>query len=323
MNLSRIPSKNFYNQIPSRILSAGVSNTRRETVVILGSGWGSYSVLKSINKEKFDVIVVSPRNHFLFTPLLASTTVGTLEFRSIIEPVRNAGFRDDHHFHSSHAVDLNTQDQSVTCQSELDGVRRYSLSYDKLIIGVGAMSNTFGVPGVEEHAFFLKEVSDARKIRNRILANFELATQPGVSRDEQERLLHLVIVGGGPTGVEFGAEFYDFLKQDVSRLYQSEREMVKVTIIEAKQILSSFDKHLQEYAEAKIRKRRQMEILQDSVTEVTSRSVKLKSGAVLSCGLVVWSAGLAPRPFVDKINLEKNSHGQVNWMGLDVSSSSC
>ena len=59
----------------------------------------------------------------------------------------------------------------------------------------------------------LQEVSDARKIRNRILANFELATQPGVSRDEQERLLHLVIVGGGPTGVEFGAEFYDFLKQ--------------------------------------------------------------------------------------------------------------
>jgi NADH:ubiquinone reductase (non-electrogenic) len=144
----------------------------------------------------------------------------------------------------------------------------------------------------------LQEVSDARKIRNRILANFELATQPGVSRDEQERLLHLVIVGGGPTGVEFGAEFYDFLKQDVSRLYQSEREMVKVTIIEAKQILSSFDKHLQEYAEAKIRKRRQMEILQDSVTEVTSRSVKLKSGAVLSCGLVVWSAGLAPRCLV-------------------------
>jgi hypothetical protein len=54
---------------------------KREKLVILGTGWGSYSVLKTIDKNKFDVIVVSPRNHFLFTPLLCSTTVGTLEFR--------------------------------------------------------------------------------------------------------------------------------------------------------------------------------------------------------------------------------------------------
>lgn len=55
--------------------------TGREKLVILGTGWGSYSVLKNINKKLYDVIVISPRNHFLFTPLLASTTVGTLEFR--------------------------------------------------------------------------------------------------------------------------------------------------------------------------------------------------------------------------------------------------
>ena len=140
----------------SRLLSSGAREVRTKTVVILGTGWGSYSVLKNINKAKFDVIVVSPRNHFLFTPLLASTTVGTLEFRSIIEPVRNTGFRDHHHFHSSRAISLDTQSQAVTCQSELDPTRIYSLSYDKLVIGVGAVSNTFGVPGVEEHAFFLK-----------------------------------------------------------------------------------------------------------------------------------------------------------------------
>ena len=63
---------------------------RRRRLVILGTGWGSYSVLKKVDKKQFDVIVISPRNHFLFTPLLASTTVGTLEFRSIIEPVRSA-----------------------------------------------------------------------------------------------------------------------------------------------------------------------------------------------------------------------------------------
>jgi NADH dehydrogenase FAD-containing subunit len=61
--------------------------------------------------------------------------------------------------------------------------------------------------------FPLQEINDARRIRNRILSNFELALQPGISREEGERLLHVVIVGGGPTGVEFGAELYDFIEQ--------------------------------------------------------------------------------------------------------------
>ena len=72
----------------------------RKRLVILGTGWGSYSVLKKVDKRQFDAIVVSPRNHFLFTPLLASTTVGTLEFRSIIEPVRCAYTHTDTHTHT-------------------------------------------------------------------------------------------------------------------------------------------------------------------------------------------------------------------------------
>ena len=66
---------------------------------------------------------------------------------------------------------------------------------------------------------FLQEVRDARKIRNRILSNFELATEPGLSKAECRRLLHIVIVGGGPTGVEFGAEIYDFVEQVILMVF--------------------------------------------------------------------------------------------------------
>ena len=125
-------------------------------MVILGTGWAGYSLLKHVDKKLFDSVVVSPRNHFLFTPLLASTTVGTLEFRSIIEPIRNYGFRDEHNFHLSRAVSLDMQARCITCQSELDSAKQYKLSYNRLVIAVGSLSNTFGVPGVEEHAFFLK-----------------------------------------------------------------------------------------------------------------------------------------------------------------------
>jgi len=273
--------------------------SNRQRLVILGTGWGSYSVLKQINKKLFDVIVVSPRNHFLFTPLLCSTTVGTLEFRSIIEPIRNTGFRDEHHFHLAEAVELRPDEHTIVCKSALND-DRYNLTYDKLVIGVGAVSNTFSVPGVYEHAFFLKEIADARQIRNKILKNFELALQPGVAEEEKKRLLHFVIVGGGPTGVEFGAELYDFVKQDVTRLYVHEKANVSVTLIEARQILPSFDEKLRTFAEKKMRQRDQFELVQSSVTEVHADHIRLQDGTIMPCGLVVWSTGLAPRQFTGK-----------------------
>lgn len=77
-------------------------------------------------------------------------------FRSIIEPVRNTIFRHADHFHLSHAIDLDIEKKEVKCQSVLKQDLIYNVPFDKLVIGVGALSNTFGVPGVETHAFFLK-----------------------------------------------------------------------------------------------------------------------------------------------------------------------
>ncbi|KXJ16728.1 probable NADH dehydrogenase [Exaiptasia diaphana] len=292
--------RNFSSSIP----------LSRQRLVILGTGWGSYSVLKHIDKKLFDVIVVSPRNHFLFTPLLCSTTVGTLEFRSIIEPVRNTGFRDEHHFQLAEAIKLCPEQREITCRSTLNE-EEIKFQYDKLVIGVGAVSNTFGVPGVYENAFFLKEIADARKIRNQILKNFELAMQPGIDEDEKKRLLHFVIVGGGPTGVEFGAELYDFVKQDVARLYAHEKENVRVTLIEAQHILPSFDEKLRQFAERKMRQRNQFKLLQSSVTEVHKDGVTLKDGTRMPCSMVVWSTGLAPRDFTASLNLPKNKSQQL------------
>ncbi|KAK3086417.1 hypothetical protein FSP39_018177 [Pinctada imbricata] len=287
------------------------SEAKRERLIILGSGWGSYRVLRDIDKKKYDVVVVTPRNHFLFTPLLASTTVGTLEFRSIIEPVRNTIFRQTDHFHLSYATALDMEKKILTCESALRPGLMYDLNYDKLVIGIGALSNTFNVPGVYEHAFFLKEVADARKIRNRILTNIELSTQPKIDAEEGKRLLHFVIVGGGPTGVEFGAELYDFVKEDVARLYKQKHLDVNVTLIESNQILSSFDERLRKYAEKKIKQRDRFKLIQSAVTEVTEKGVRLKDGEFLPCGMVVWSTGVAPRPFIRKLDVPKNKQGQI------------
>lgn len=199
----------------------------------------------------------------------------------------------------------------MQCVSALDPGKSYEVDYDALVIGVGAVPNDFNIPGVKEHAYFLKEVSDARLIRNQILKNFELATQQATSEEERRRLLHFVIVGGGPTGVEFGAEFYDFLKEDLRRLFPEERDLVKVSLIEAREILSSFDERLRSYTERLIQKRSSMEIIKSSVTEVTPTHVRLNDGTVLPCGMVVWSTGVAPREFTRSLELAKTEQGQI------------
>ena len=123
-----------------------------------------------------------------------------------------------------------------------------TVNYDHLVIACGAENATFGIPGVKENACFLKEAwcgcychfilprriiiyltqnffffrattRDARKIRSQLMDCLENAAFPGQSEDEVNRLLHMVVVGGGPTGVEYAAELYDFLHQDLVKYY--------------------------------------------------------------------------------------------------------
>lgn len=82
------------------------------------------------------------------------------------------------------------------------------LFYDRLVLAVGAYAQTFGVPGVKEHATFLKDVKDARNIRMKIIERFEQAASPNITDADRRALLHFAIVGGGPTGVEFAAELH-------------------------------------------------------------------------------------------------------------------
>lgn len=179
-------------------------------VVVLGTGWSSFAAVKHLDHRLFDIHVVrlvrlrssirrrrrmtvarhgserqtsaescatrvlccSPRNHMLFTPLLASTSVGTLEFRSIAEPLKYA--HPDVEYHKARVTAIDPRRKLVTLETDPDTltpkggdpvVKTMTMPYDLLLIGVGARVNTFNIPNVEKHAFFLKELSDARAIR--------------------------------------------------------------------------------------------------------------------------------------------------------------
>lgn len=251
------------------------------------------------------------RPYFLFTPLLATTCVGTLEFRSIQEPIRNVHFKNESDFHQATVTDIDTQNQILYCESALDSSYKYKVRYDTLAISVGMRPNTFSIQGVTEYAHFLKELHDARSIRSHILGNLELALEPGVTEEERSRLLTVVIAGGGATGVEFGAELHDFLTRDIPKLYPHLKDKLKIILIEPNVILNGFDAGLRSFAERKIQQRKDMSVLKQMIVDVKEKHVVFKDGSTQPYGVLVWATGLQATPLGKTLNLPKNKANQL------------
>lgn len=285
----------------------GEKERQKKRVVLLGTGWAGISFLKDLDVSSYDVQVVSPQNYFAFTPLLPSVTCGTVEARSIAEPVRNIIKKRNAEiqFWEAEAIKIDAAKNKVFCKSNIDKeTRDFSLEYDYLIIAVGAQVNTFGTPGVLENCHFLKELADAQKIRRTVTDCFEKAVLPGLSEEERKRNLHFVIVGGGPTGVEFAAELHDYIQEDLINLYPTVKDLVRITLIQSgDHILNSFDERISSFAEKKFQ-RDGIEVLTECrVVNVSDNEITMKiksTGAVCSIphGLVLWSTGVGTRPVI-------------------------
>ncbi|GJN92748.1 hypothetical protein Rhopal_005786-T1 [Rhodotorula paludigena] len=310
---------------------ASSSTALKQKLVILGSGWGGYEVLRKVNRSVYDVTVVSPNTYFAFTPLLAGASVGTVDFNSTLEPVRRY---PDVTYYQAWADKIDFKSRKITVMPatgsatrkrlnpqinddsadelkpavSFPGFRPFDLQYDKLVIAVGCYSATYGTPGVSAHAYFLKDIRDAAKIRTRILECFELAAQPTVTDQERRNLLNFVIVGGGPTGIEFAGELHDFLITDLERAYPTLTPLCRITIYDvAPGILGAFDKKLQDYAVSKYTREGIAIKTSHHVTEVKEGVINIKEEGEVPFGLCVWNTGLAPNPLIESISeLEKD-----------------
>ncbi|KAI0019499.1 hypothetical protein F4780DRAFT_771188 [Xylariomycetidae sp. FL0641] len=300
---------------------------RRKTkprLVILGGGWGSVALLKQLNPDDYHVTVISPKNYFLFTPMLPSATVGTLEMRSLVEPIRRILSRVGGHFLRANAEDVEFSHKLVEV-SQLDAAgkeMRFYVPYDKLVIAVGSVTNPHGVKGLE-HCHFLKDINDARMIRNKVMRNLELACLPTTSDAERKRLLSFVVSGGGPTGVEFAAELFDLLNEDLTRRFpRLLRNEISVHIVQSRgHILNTYDETLSKYAEERFA-RDQVEVLTNSrVKEIKDDRIiftqKDPDGNVLvkelPMGFCLWSTGVSQAELCKRIaqklgSVQNNRH---------------
>ncbi|KAL6721723.1 NADH:ubiquinone oxidoreductase [Lecanora helva] len=284
----------------------------KKNLVILGTGWGAVSLLKKLDTENYNVIVISPRNYFLFTPLLPSCTTGTIEHRSIMEPIRNIlrHKKATVKYYEAEAskVDYERRVVLINDESEVKGeTSSTEVPFDMLVVGVGAENATFGIPGVRQHSCFLKEVGDAQQIRKRVMDCVETASFKDQSDEERKRLLHMVVVGGGPTGVEFAGELQDFFEQDLKKWVPEIVDNFHVTLVEAlPNVLPSFSKQLIDYTEKSFKEEKITIRTKTMVKNVTDKTIEAeytkpdgtKEKEVLPYGLLVWATGNALRPVV-------------------------
>ncbi|CEP22814.1 NDI1 [Cyberlindnera jadinii] len=313
------------------------NDSNKPTIAVLGSGWGAISFLKHIDSTKYNVVMISPRSYFLFTPLLPSCPVGTVDEKSIMEPVVSFANKKkgDVTYYEAEATSINPDKNTVTIKSVsnisttnglginvgLDPNELAEIKYDYLVSAVGAEPNTFGIPGVEENGCFLKEIPDSKKIRHKFIDSVERANLLPKGDPERKRLLTVVVVGGGPTGVETAGELQDYIDHDLKTFMPNLVEEVQIVLIEALPVvLSMFEKKLTTFAE---------NVLRETTIELKTRTAvakvepeyliaktKAEDGTVeetkIPYGVLVWATGNKPRKVVTDVFKKIPEQNQAN-----------
>lgn len=280
-------------------------------LVVLGSGWGAVSFIKSLPyniSEKYELIVVSPRNYFLYTPLLPAVATGTVEERSIVESIRTMVVGKGEYYEAL-CKDVDPVKKELVCCFPADAgldVACFKLSYDVLVMSVGSINNTFGIKGVDKHCMFFKSIDDANKLRQRVSECFERAALPQTPEEERKRLLSFVVCGGGPTGVEVAAELYDMIHDDLRKLYPNLIKDVEIRIIELMDhVLSTYDRAISVYTGEQFKRAGVKLVLNSRVASVGDGVVnvvdKQNNPTEIKFGACVWATGVAMNPLVKEL----------------------
>lgn len=289
-------------------------STDRPRLLVLGCGFAGFSLLYRLNRRAWDATLLTPRNYFLFTPLLPSAVAGTVEFRSILEPARRR-LRGVRVIEGS-AESVDWQSRQVSCVGAVGG-ERFTLSWDRLVIAVGVTVADFGIPGVAENTLKLYTVEDARAIRRGVLEQLAKAAIPGLTGEQIRQRLTFIIIGGGATGVEAAAEIHDLVEEELTQDYPDLAPYARVIVVEAlPRLLTGFDEALGEYTNRHFAREGIDVRIGAKVQAIEPNAVLLQGGERIDCGLILWAAGNAPVPFIKTLGTALDRRGRIVVDGL-------
>ena len=256
-------------------------------VVIIGAGFGGLWAARTLAHQPVDVVVIDRNNYHTFLALLYQVAAAELDAEDIAYPVRSVFWNIPNvDFILAHAKRVDLQNRRI----ETDGE---TISYDYLILANGSVTSTFGVPGVEEHAYFLKTLEEAVALKNHIICCFEAASRE-MDAERRKALLTFVVVGGGATGVEYSGALAELvhgpLVKDYPGIAFSE---VQIILLEAaEQLVSPMPENIRDYTARQLQEMGVEVRLKSAVAEVTPEKAVLRSAQVINTSTVVWTAGV-------------------------------
>ncbi|MCC7424747.1 MAG: NAD(P)/FAD-dependent oxidoreductase, partial [Planctomycetaceae bacterium] len=282
-------------------------------IVILGGGFAGTATALNLEKiyrrdRSVQITLIDSENFFTFTPLLAEVPSGSIQANHIVVPLRALLKRTKVKQAEVKSVDLKNR---TVIAAHCEACGNESIPFDQLVVATGSVSTYFGLPGLAEHALTIKSLADATALHAHVIDKLEhadLQTDPGVRR----QLLTFIVAGGGFAGVETLAELNDFVR-GATKFYPhvSPDEVRMVLIHSGNRILPEVSESLSAYALKKLHSRGVEVLLETRVLSSTGHSVRLSSGQELFAETLVWAAGTAPNPILDRLDLPRTKSGKI------------
>lgn len=283
----------------------------KKRVIIIGAGFAGLKAARDLSKKAVEVILIDRNNYHTFTPLLYQVATSGLDPSAVAYPVRSI-FADSPNvrFLMGEVTNIDTEKQAVTVQTNSNGVREEA--YDFLFVAAGSKVNYFGNEGVAKNSFPLRDLDDALSIRNHVLRLFEKAAWTD-DKAKRDALMTIVVVGGGPTGLETAGALYELYNGVLDKDYDKDDRMnARVILVEASdKVLLPYPEKLQEAAKNQLEAIGIDVKLKTMVEEVGADYVKLSSGENIKTHTVVWSTGVVGSPIARMLGVELDKAGRI------------
>jgi NADH dehydrogenase len=291
---------------------SGNGQSKRPRVLILGGGFAGVGAANALKDADAEVVLVDRHDYHTFQPLLYQLATGLIETTAVGHSLRDLlGRQKNAVFHQATVTGVDLAAREVRFEDLAP------LSYDYLVFGLGAKVNYFGTEGAAEHAFPMYTLPNAVRLKDHLLERWEAVDHdPSLIEDGA---LNVVVVGGGPTGVETAGAVTELYRAQFVKDYPDiPQDQARVILVEAgPELFSMFKPNLREYATKALTERTVEVRTGDAVASVSPTRVTLKSGDVLEAHTLVWGAGLQGNELVQSLGIELERGNRVG-VGPDL-----
>ncbi len=266
---------------------SNIPNTDKKRFVIIGGGFAGFELARKLSKCPFQVVLIDKNNYHQFQPLLYQVATAGLEPSAIAFPFRKISVTRKYlHFRIAKVKKIHLDQREVETSIGF-------LKYDFLAISTGVTTNYYGIKGIMKHALPMKSIPDALYIRNTILKNYEKALNIE-DPDLAAKYMNVIIVGGGPTGVELAGALAEMKKYILPRDYpELDFSKMQIHLLQAgESLLNGMADRSSETSLVYLKKLGVNVKLNARVTDFDGEEVWLENKEVLSTKTLIWAAGI-------------------------------